>query len=202
MTQIIRDEGMARVFTSGYPKQIMLFDGQLVTVRPMEETDEKALLDFFRQLPEEDRFYLKDDVTSPDVIGHWAKNISFFRTFPLLALVDGRVVADATLHQKRPGGRRHMGEIRISVDPDYRNQGMGTKMVKELIEVAYLRRLELVTLELVEGMEAKAIGMAERLGFERRAVLTGHVKDQQGKTQDLVILELSVDRWYKEWYDF
>ena len=202
MTQIIRDEGMARVFTSGYPKQIMLFDGQLVTVRPMEEKDEKALLDFFRRLPEEDRFYLKDDVTSPDVIGHWAKNINFFRTFPLLAIVDGRVVSDATLHQKRPGGRRHMGEIRISVDPDYRNQGMGTKMVKELIEVAYLRRLELVTMELVEGTEAQAIGMAERLGFERRAVLTGQVKDQQGKSQDLVLLELSVDRWYKEWYDF
>jgi RimJ/RimL family protein N-acetyltransferase len=202
MTQIIQDEGLARVFTSGYPKQIMLFNGKLATVRPMEGTDEKELLDFFRRLPEEDRFYLKDDVTSLEVIDQWARNINFFRTFPLLAIVDGKIVADATLHQKRPGGRRHVGEIRIAVDTEYRDQGMGTKMVKELIEVAYLRRLELVTMELVEGREAKAIGVAERLGFERRAVLTGHVKDHQGKSQDLVILELSVDRWYKEWYDF
>ncbi|MBM2826023.1 MAG: putative GCN5-related N-acetyltransferase [Dehalococcoidia bacterium] len=202
MAEIIRDESMTRVFSAGYPKQIMLFNGELVTVRPMEETDEKALLDFFRRIPEEDRYYLKDDVTSVDVISHWAKNINFFRTYPLLAIIDGKVVADATLHQKRPGGRRHIGEIRISVDPEYRNQGLGTKIVRELIEVAYLRRLEIVTIELVEGMEAKAIGMVERLGFHRSAVLPNHVKDQQGKSQNLVILELSVDRWYKDWYDF
>ena len=32
-------------------------------MRPMMKTDKDALLDFLRPVPEEDRFYLKDDVT-------------------------------------------------------------------------------------------------------------------------------------------
>ena len=38
--------------------------GDEVTMRPMMKTDKDALLDFLRRVPEEDRFYLKDDVTS------------------------------------------------------------------------------------------------------------------------------------------
>ncbi|MBM2826024.1 MAG: putative GCN5-related N-acetyltransferase [Dehalococcoidia bacterium] len=190
------------VFASTYPKQIELRDGTQITLRPMESVDERALLEFFRLLPEEDRFYLKDDVTSQEVIRHWSRNINYFRILPLLAITDGRIVADATLHHKRPGSRKHAGEIRISVGAEFRGRGLGTKMVTELVEVAHNRGLELVVMELVEGVESEAINLAERLGFTKSAVLTGHVKDPQGDPHNLAIMELLLDKWYNEWFEY
>ena len=49
----------------GFPQDLKLMDGTKVVVRPLEGRDAPALLDFYRALPEEDRLYLRDDVTKP-----------------------------------------------------------------------------------------------------------------------------------------
>ncbi|MBI3326854.1 MAG: hypothetical protein HYZ81_09150 [Nitrospinae bacterium] len=51
-----------------YPKALTLRDRTDVTVQPMSPADAQALMAFFLHLPEEDRFYLKDDVVAPGVV--------------------------------------------------------------------------------------------------------------------------------------
>ncbi len=83
--------------------------GTHVTFRPLEPTDANRLLQFFNRVPAEDRFYLKEDVTSAEVIENWVQHIDYNRVLPLLALIDGEIVADATLHRSRAGAHRHLG---------------------------------------------------------------------------------------------
>ncbi|UCG39643.1 MAG: hypothetical protein JSV00_05335, partial [bacterium] len=82
-----------------YPKTVNLRDGSRITLRPMIKEDEKILLEFFQGLSEGDRLYLRDDVADPAVVRGWVENIDYQRVLPILAIDEGKVVADATLHR-------------------------------------------------------------------------------------------------------
>jgi len=141
-----------------FPKQVSLGRaGTHVIFRPLESSDAHELLAFFRRVPEEDRFYLKEDVTSPQVIDSWVNHIDPNWVLPLVALVNGEIVADATLHRKQAGAHSHLGELRIVVDPRFRNRGLGALLLEEIIYIAYDQGLDRVYLELVEDKEDKAI---------------------------------------------
>jgi RimJ/RimL family protein N-acetyltransferase len=179
-----------------YPKEVRIGEEQtLVLVRPLAPDDATALGEFFRRIPEEDRYYLKEDVTAAEVIETWTSNINYDRVVPIVAVIGDRIVADATLHRHRAGARRHVGEIRVVVDPEYRHRGLGTQMVRETIDIAYDNAMESAILELVVGREDEAIRVAERLGFTRWATLPNFVKDLAGNPHELAVMGLVLDRW-------
>jgi acetyl-CoA synthetase len=62
---------------AAYPKEISFRDGSTATVRPLEPGDADGLLEFFLSVPEEDRFFLKDDVASPAQIREWTQHLNF-----------------------------------------------------------------------------------------------------------------------------
>lgn len=176
----------------GYPTVALTSDGEQVTIRLMVPEDKDALLEFFRRIPEEDRFYLKEDVTSATVIGRWADNLDYSRALPLLAISNGRIVADGTLHFRRAGARRHVGEVRVVVDPEYRNRAIGRMVLRKLAEIARYKGLKKLVAEVVAVKEEAAEETARVLGFTRIAVLTDHIRDINGESHDLVILEQEV----------
>ena len=173
----------------GYPTVHLTEDGVQMTIRPMLPTDEEALLDFFRRIPEEDRFYLKEDVTSPKVIKRWAESLDYSRALPLLAIMDDKIVGDGTLHHRRAGARRHIGEVRIVVDPEYRNRGVGRGLLYKLIDIAGDKGLKKLMFEVVADVEEPARHTAQLLGFVPIATLPGQVRDTFDDAHDLVILE-------------
>jgi len=173
-----------------YPKEITLRDGARVVLKPMTHSDADALLHFFNRVPPEDWYYLKEEVTSPKVIQRWAAELDYDRALPLLAWVNERVVADASLHRTRSLARHHVGEIRVVVEPEYRNRGLGSALMRELAGVATRRGLERLFIEMVSEGEERAIKVAESLGFVRLAVLPKHAKDLDGNYRDIVLLEM------------
>jgi L-amino acid N-acyltransferase YncA len=174
---------------SGYPTVYLTTDNAPMTIRPMVPEDQDALLDFFRSIPPEDRFYLKDDVTDPTVIAQWAQTLDYSRVLPLLAFLDGAIVGDGTLHHRRAGARQHSGEVRVVVHPAYRNRGVGRALLHQLIAIAGDKGLKQLIFEVVADTEQAARHTAQVLGFIPVALLPAHVRDVCGHPHDLLILE-------------
>lgn len=183
-----------------YPKEVTLRDGDKVTLKPMTPGDSLPLERFFSRISAEDRYYLKEDVASPQVVQRWAAELDYNRTLPLLAWVDDRVVADATLHRQRAGARQHVGEVRVLVDPEYRSRGLGTTMLHELATIANDSGLERLTFELVSEKEEAAIKSALFLGFVQVGILRSNAKDPDGHPRDLIIMEMPLGKWFERWF--
>jgi L-amino acid N-acyltransferase YncA len=173
----------------GYPTVYLTTDNVPMTIRPMVPEDQDALLDFFRSIPPEDRFYLKDDVTDPNVIARWAQTLDYSRALPLLVFLDGTLVADGTLHYRRAGARQHIGEVRVVVHPAYRNRGVGRALLRQLIDIAGDKGLKQLIFEVVADTELAARHTAQVLGFVPVALLPAHVRDVCGSSHDLLIME-------------
>jgi L-amino acid N-acyltransferase YncA len=173
----------------GYPAMYLTEDRAQMTIRPMVPEDQDDLLDFFRRISPEDRFDLKEDVTNPKIMERWAQTLDYTRVLPLLALLDGKIVGDGNLHYRRAGARQHVGEVRVVVDPAYRNRGVGKGLLHKLIEIAGDKGLTKLMFEVVADTEEAARHTAQTLGFVPVATLPGHVLDQRGTHHELIILD-------------
>lgn len=182
MTTIIPDIG-------AYPKTVLLRDDTQVVIRPLTGEDAPRLLRFFQRIPEEERYYLKEDVVSREVIQTWCSHIDYDRVIPIVALVDDEIVGDATLHRSRALARRHFGELRIVVDPAYREIGLGRRLIGELLDIAVDLGLWGAMFELVSHHENLAIAAAKSMGFQVTALLKERIRDISGDPRDLVIME-------------
>jgi ribosomal protein S18 acetylase RimI-like enzyme len=170
----------------GFPQTVSLRDGTPVAVRPLETGDAPSLLKFYRSLPEEDRLYLKDDVTKPDWLRPFVAAVESGEVVSLLAERAGKIVAEATLYRALHGWSRHVGEIRVSVAPELRRDGLGTALARELVKVATRTGVEKMVIEVVEN-QVGARKMFRKLGFRQEAVLRGHVKDITGTKRNLIL---------------
>lgn len=175
----------------GYPREITLRDGSTLTVRPIEAADEEALLAFYRGLPEEDRLFLRDDVTSQLWADRFIGSIDYETVIPLLAETAGEVVANGTLYRTLHGWTTHVAEIRMAVARHFQRQGLGTAMLRELVRVATSAGVEKMIANVVDN-QVGAIRAFEKRGFHREAILKGHVKDIHGIKRDLVIMSNDV----------
>jgi ribosomal protein S18 acetylase RimI-like enzyme len=180
-----------------YPKTLKTKDGSSCRVRPLRKDDEKAFHEFFLGLPEQERMFIKHRVTQAEVIRDWCRNIDLGRNLPLLALVDGKIIADTTLHQQLGGWKRHIGRISTLVHPQYRGRGVASALVSEVIDIARQVGLEKVEAEFIGEQEA-AIKMFAMLGFSNLLRLENYVKDMQAIAHDYVLmgLDLKTDEEY------
>jgi RimJ/RimL family protein N-acetyltransferase len=183
-----------------YPKEVILRSGEKVVLRPMVKEDEKKLLDFFKRLPEEDRLFLKDDVTDPKVIASWAHNLDYDHVIPILAEIDDRIIGDATLHKRTTDKPTDIGEIRIVIDKDFRRRGLGKRLAREIYYLALSKKMNRLVAEVVEDQQA-VIRTCEILGFRREKVLEDEAKDLHGEKHNLVIMTANVDALWKTMED-
>ncbi len=174
-----------------YQKEGVLKDGTKVILRPMVKEDRDKLLDFFRHVEEKDLAFLRSDVREPAVIDHWVNNINYQKVFPLLAEADGRIVGDVTLHMRKVGWKRHLGNVRVVVAKDFQGRGLGTLLINEIVELACEFGLEKLVAEI--HLQAQgALAMFKHAGFATKAVFEDLVKDPWGKSSDLVVMVCDV----------
>lgn len=178
-----------------YPKEVKVKDGTTVVLRPFERRDKDALFAFFQKLPEEDRLFLKDNVTDPATVERWAVELNYDRVYPLLAWKGSDIVADATLHKNIGGWMKHVGTIRIVVAREYQRQGLGAILANELFLHALKSGLEKIVAEMMETQPG-AKKVFEKLGFRQEAVLHGQVRDQIGVRHDLLVLTKDLEDFW------
>jgi RimJ/RimL family protein N-acetyltransferase len=181
-----------------YPKTVILKDGDAVVLRPLTAADADQLVAFFQRIPERDRWYLRHDVSNATMVRQWARAVNYERVIPIIAVKDECIIGDATLHRHPYGSSRHLGEVRIVIDPSARGQRLGTWMVLDVIQLATGLGLEKLVAEIVSG-ETAALKAFRHLDFVREAVVAELHKDHTGNPCDLVIM---VKNLVKTWTDF
>jgi len=174
-----------------YPKEITLKDGSHCRLRPLRKEDEKGLHSFFLAVPEPERMFIKHRVTQPEVIRDWCQNIDLGRNLPLLALLDGKIVGVATLHQQLGGWKRHIGRVSVLVLPLYRGRGLARALVQEIVDLARSEGLEKVEAEFIGEQEA-AVKMFALLGFSNLVRLEDYVKDMQAISHDYILMGVNL----------
>ena len=177
---------------SRYPKTVTSDDGKKIEIRAMTAKDRDAILDFARQLPEEDLLFLRVDLTEPAVVDEWVANLERGLSTSLLAY-EGRTLAGyATVHVNPARWTRRVGEIRVNVGPAYRAKGLGRNLTAQIFDIA--RALGLKKLTATMTMDQTGAQAAfRRLGFVPEAVLADYVEDRKGVSRDLVIMCYDID---------
>jgi L-amino acid N-acyltransferase YncA len=178
---------LSEILIQSFPKAISLDDGSAVTLRPLLKTDGEALLQYFGNLPPEDRLCLKEDVTDPKVIENWIFELNYDNILPLVAMQNSHIVGDATLHFNPIGWTRHQAELRLTTSTQHRVRGLGTALLQNLIDIATRVGLEQISIEIPPRLD-KAYYLFEKMGFKEVAHLQGFVKDLEGTESDLVLM--------------
>ncbi len=176
-------------------KEGKLKNGTKVTLRPMVKEDADALVNFFKSLPDELLLFVRHNVRDESIVRSWAANLDYQRVFPLLALVENKIVADVTLHRVPFGWKRHLGKVRIVVSPEYQKLGLATLMLNEIVDLASEFGLEKLWAEVPLDSRG-AISAFKNAGFSCKAVIEDLIKDKEGRNADILIMICDVSAHY------
>ena len=161
----------------GFPVSHTLTDGTAVVFRLTESGDGASLLEFFRGLPEQDRLYLRDDVTTETFVERYLARLGRGNVFSLVAESDGFPVAFA-MARVDSGDFGHVEPVAaldtIGVDPGFARKGYARAVLEQMVEnlaALHVERLETEisndAVELQKFLVRFGFGPSQRLSFQR-----------------------------------
>jgi L-amino acid N-acyltransferase YncA len=169
---------------------VTLKDGVRVLLRPMQKEDHDALTTFYNAVSEDDMRYMRHNVKDPAIIQSWCDNLDYAKTLPLLAFVKERVVGSASLHFYE-GPIRHIAEARMFLAKDFRQRGLGMKMMRALIDLGRKQDIRILTAEVI-AEKTKVVRAFEALGFVSKCTLEDYFMFPDGDTCDVVFLVMNL----------
>jgi len=178
-------------------KKETLKDGREVLIRTLTLKDLDKLMEFYRSLPEKDRRYLRVDVLNKDVVEHRIKLTKTGEIVRFIALDGDRIIADGTLEFSTEEWKKHQAELRVNVDKEYKHKGLGTILLRELYYIAAGEKVEKVVVRFMRP-QAAARNICRKLGFHEEIVIPDYVRDQKGKTHDMVIMTANMRDFWNE----
>jgi L-amino acid N-acyltransferase YncA len=174
-----------------YPREIQVGENRAVTLRLMAKSDRDRMVDFARALPPDDLLFLRRNITDPQVVDDWLRDIERGRTVTVLGERGDELLAYASLLSRETFWGRHMGEIRVLVRPDYRGLGLGFQLASDVFAIAKEAGIEQMIARMT-AEQKRTRARLERLGFKKDAIFRGFVRDQEGKPRDLLIMSAGV----------
>lgn len=152
-----------------------------------------ALLRFFRDLPEGDRTFIKEDVTDPGTVQAWTTGEDRARRWVVVEDGDGGPVITGYVAVLRlPGWSDHVGEIRLVVAPSARGNGLGRELARHALVQGLREGLAKLVVEVV-AEQGGALALFTGLGFSGEALLRDQIRDREGQLRDLMVLAHHVD---------
>ncbi|UCG26719.1 MAG: GNAT family N-acetyltransferase [Bacteroidales bacterium] len=182
-------------------QQFQLKDGTEITVRSMKEDDLDLSFEFFKSLDEHERIYLRKDVTKKENVRNRIEQMKTGMVRRIVATCKGKIIADGALELSGPGWEAHIGEMRIIVADKFQRKGLGMIIARELYFIAAAERIEEIVIRMMRTQTA-ATKIFRKLGFHEEIMLPDHVKDLNGKNQDLVIMRCNMKELWKEMESF
>jgi len=174
-------------------KTIRLKEGTDVVLRCADDRDSLALLDAARAIfADGDGMVIDPDEfeKTEEQEKAWIRDLNDNpRNLLLVAEVSGCIVGNIDFHSARRRRLAHTGEFGISVQPDWRNRGVGTALLEHLIEWARgVREVEKISLK-VRADNRRAIALYTKQGFVQCGVARDAMKLPDGIYVDDILME-------------
>ncbi len=174
-----------------YPVTETLDDGTEIELRPLKKDDEDLMEALYLSVPECERAFIKHRLTDHAIFHEWCEHIDYEANLPLLAIQDGKAVAEGTLHQRQGGWKCHIGLVSLLTHPDRRGIGLSKVLVDHLVRIA--QHCGLVKLEAeFNGERDIAIGELAKIGFTELMRLPSYVRDLEQKDHDYVLMGMDI----------
>lgn len=178
-------------------KAVSLKDGSQVVVRAMVPGDAQRSFEFFASLPEDDRRYLRVDVTRWEMVDRRTRELDSGRVIRLVADDGDIIVADGALELEGHGWGNNIAELRVMVARAYQRLGLGTIVARELYFLAAERKVDRIVVRMMRP-QSGAHRIFRRLGFTEEFLIPEHVRDQDGQWQDLIIMRCNLEDMWRE----
>jgi L-amino acid N-acyltransferase YncA len=197
---------MKRIMTIGdyTSKNSILINGEMVVFKLLEKSDEAALKDFFSLLPGHEVDDLRENVRDPATISLWVQKLDYSQVLPLIAWDESlrSIIAVSSVHFKE-GVYRHVAGVRIVVGTAYRKLGLGSAMIKELIELGGRLGLYFLKAEILSEKRL-AIKAFRQMGFEYKGTFESYFMSRKGETRDIVLMvkQLRLSAEEEMFYEF
>ncbi len=192
-----------------YPRGIILVehvvqlkDGTEVLIRPLRIDDLERCLVFFQSLPQEDRAYLRVDVTKRDLVERRiCSTLRSDNMTRIVAVAGDEIVGDGALEVGGDEWDRHVGELRVIIAHAYQRNGLGTVMMRELYAEAASRKVQEIVVRIMRPQKA-AWAICHKMGFQEEVMLHDYLKDLSGKKQDLILMRCDLEDLWRKMEDY
>ena len=174
-----------------------LKDGTKVSIRNLTLNDLDNLMKFYCALPEDDRKYLRVDVTDREVVEQRIRLIESGNISRIIALHEDEIIADGALELFADEWRKHQGELRVIVARTFQHKGLGMIMMRELYFLAAQKKVEMLIVRMMRPQTA-ARNICRRLGFREELLIPDYLRDLTGATQDMVVMTCDIQEFWKE----
>ncbi len=173
-----------------YRRLLHLKNDQRIILRFLQERDRHDLIDLFQQAAGEDVWFFKHDLRNRSLLNYWLNHLDYGRLLPLVAVdPEGqRLMAAATLLRGKHTAQ-HIGEIKLFIAKPFRNLGLGSLLLDELIRLGRQEKLHWLKAEVVADQE-QLVKALQRRGFQIRATLEDFFMGQNGETYDVLLMML------------
>ncbi|MCP4570215.1 MAG: GNAT family N-acetyltransferase [FCB group bacterium] len=182
-------------------KKSQLTDGREIVIRNLHLDDLDESVGFFRALPEEDRAYLRVDVTDRDIVAQRIQAMDTGRIRRLVAEIDGTIVADGSLEVENRGWKDHIAELRLIVARPLQSLGLGKHLARELYLLAAEMKVEQIVVKFMRPQK-RAQSIFKKLGFHQDAVFEDYVKDIHGDKHDLIVMRCDLNELWEKLGNF
>ncbi|WP_274656975.1 GNAT family N-acetyltransferase [Streptococcus equinus] len=167
----------------------------MVTIREAKASDAKAIIEFCYQIGSEtdNLSYGSEGIglSVADEESILAEIQNADTSFFLLAEVNNQIVGTCNCSGFRKKRLAHRAEIGIAVKKSNWNQGIGRKLMTQLIALAKQSGLKILSLE-VRSDNKSAIHLYENLGFQKIGTFKGFM-EVDGLLIDFDIMELVME---------
>jgi putative acetyltransferase len=148
-------------------------NGKKVDFRPKQSGDMEMLWKMFSTLSEKSLSNIVPPFTR-ERIENWTSNINYDEVLTIVAIIKEknkqRIVGSTSLKFNPQETSKHKAEFSITVHDDYQNMGLGTAMLKHLLDIARMKKLRKVWLR-VNTDNDRAVHVYKKAGFEIEAKL-------------------------------
>ena len=162
--------------------KVKLKDGREVTIRFLTANDKEALFQMFSSMSSEALKWSMAPYTL-EVIQRWINNIK--NLIPLVAEYNNRIVGYASIYKFQHPRRKGIGDLAIYLHQDFHNVGLGTAMMKKLLQLAKEHKMHKLELYVVEDNKA-AVTLYKKFGFKIEGISKDSFFGSDGKYHNIL----------------